>query len=63
MHVDKNQKLGDFWLKGSQRFQPMKGITESLAGRVAIVDMLGLSAKEISGKADQSKPSCPLLNG
>ncbi len=59
MHVDKNQKPGDFWLTGSQRFQLMKGITESLAGRVAVVDMLGLSAKEISGKADQSKPFLP----
>ena len=59
MHVDKNQNPGDFWLTGSQRFQLMKGITESLAGRVAVIDMLGLSAKEISGKSDQSKSFLP----
>ena len=61
MHVDKNQRPGDFWLTGSQRFQLMKGITESLAGRVAVIDMLGLSAKEISEKADQSEPFMPTL--
>ena len=60
MHVDKNQNPGDFWLTGSQRFQLMKGITESLAGRVAVIDMLGLSAKEISGKADQSAHFLPV---
>lgn len=59
MHVDKNQNHGDFWLIGSLRFQLMKGITESLAGRVAVIDMLGLSAKEISEKADKSKPFVP----
>lgn len=56
IHVDKNKKNGDFWLTGSQKFHLMKGITESLAGRVAIVDMLGLSSKEIENKADKSIP-------
>ena len=59
IHVDKTQKSGDFWLTGSQRFQLMKGVTESLAGRVAVIDMLGLSAKEIAGKADAAEPFLP----
>ena len=59
MHVDKNRNPGDFWLTGSQKFQLMQGITESLAGRVAVLDMLGLSAKEISGQAYRSKPFIP----
>lgn len=48
--VDNNQKNGQYWLTGSQKFHLMKGITESLAGRVAIIDLLGLSQTEISNK-------------
>jgi len=58
MHVDRTKRTGDFWLTGSQRFHLMKGITESLAGRVAIIDMLGLSAKEIAGM-ELSEPFIP----
>ena len=36
IHVDKNQNPGDFWLTGSQVFKLMRGVQESLAGRVAI---------------------------
>lgn len=43
------QKPGMYWLTGSQKFNLMRGITESLAGRVAIVDLLGLSLSEIKG--------------
>jgi predicted AAA+ superfamily ATPase len=39
--VDREQEKGMFWLTGSQQFQLMKGVTESLAGRVGIVNMLG----------------------
>lgn len=46
MHVDRDKKKGAFWLTGSQQFQLMKGVTESLAGRVAIISMLGFSQKE-----------------
>ena len=50
MEVDRTkQKPGMYWLTGSQKFTLMKGITESLAGRVAIVDLLGLSQMEIKG--------------
>jgi predicted AAA+ superfamily ATPase len=59
IHVEKYQNPGDFWLTGSQKFHLMKGITESLAGRVAIIDMLGLSAKEMAGKAFASIPFLP----
>jgi len=44
--VDREKKEGLFWLTGSQKFTLMKGITETLAGRVAIIDMLGLSQGE-----------------
>lgn len=48
---------GMFWLTGSQQFQMMKGVTESLAGRVGIVDMLGFSQAELDGR--ESKPFLP----
>ncbi|GHV95198.1 ATPase [Spirochaetia bacterium] len=41
----KNEK-GAFWLTGSQKFKLMKGVQESLAGRIAILDLLGLSYRE-----------------
>lgn len=47
MYVDKHKNNGDFWLTGSQTFQMMENITESLAGRVGIVRLNGLSNAEI----------------
>lgn len=46
--VDDEEKSGMFWLSGSQRFVMMKNVSESLAGRVAVFDMLPLSENEIS---------------
>lgn len=46
MEVDTKKQPGDFWLTGSQQFQMMKGVSESLAGRVAIINLLGFSARE-----------------
>lgn len=59
MAVDKDPRNGQFWLTGSQKFQLMQGLTESLAGRVAIVDLLGLSQAEQQGRAQQSRPFLP----
>ena len=47
MSVDTSGKKGDFWLTGSQAFHMMKNVSESLAGRVGIVSLLGLSGSEI----------------
>ncbi|MDO4290243.1 MAG: ATP-binding protein [Eggerthellaceae bacterium] len=49
MAVDESGKNGDYWLTGSQAFHLMKNVSESLAGRVGIVNLLGLSASEIGG--------------
>ena len=57
--VDRSQRNGDFWLTGSQKFQLMRGITESLAGRVAVMDLLGLSQAELAGRADLVRPFVP----
>lgn len=44
--VDNEQKAGMYWLTGSQQFHLMKNISESLAGRVAILDLQGFSQDE-----------------
>jgi predicted AAA+ superfamily ATPase len=46
MIIDKEKKNGLFWLTGSQMFYLMKNITESLAGRVALLNLQGLSQRE-----------------
>ena len=48
MIIDKEKKSGLFFLSGSQQFSLMKGISETMAGRVGIVDILGLSLREIN---------------
>lgn len=50
IHVDKNQNPGEFWLTGSQVFKLMRGVQESLAGRVAVLSMTTLSQAEISNR-------------
>ncbi len=44
--VDERRKPGLVWLTGSQQFQLMRGISETLAGRVAILNLLGFSNRE-----------------
>jgi predicted AAA+ superfamily ATPase len=50
IHVDKHRRAGDFWLTGSQIFRMMRGVQESLAGRVGLLRLSPLSQREI-GKA------------
>lgn len=45
--VDKHHTPGEFWLTGSQAFKLMQGIQESLAGRVAVLNLSSLSQNEI----------------
>ena len=51
IHVDQNHDPGAFWLTGSQVFKLMRGVQESLAGRVAVLSMTSLSQAEICGSA------------
>ncbi len=48
-YVDQHKNNGDFWLTGSQMFHTMQGVSESLAGRVGIIPMQGLSCAELNG--------------
>lgn len=49
----KEKVNGTFWLSGSQKFVMMKHVTESLAGRVAVFNLLPLSQREIDGNVDE----------
>jgi hypothetical protein len=49
MIIDSEHKKGQFYLSGSQRFVMMKNVTESLAGRLGLIELLGLSLREITG--------------
>lgn len=51
IHIDKYHNPGDFWMTGSQIFRLMQGVQESLAGRVALLHMSPLSAREIDGRS------------
>ncbi|MCL1940409.1 MAG: ATP-binding protein [Synergistaceae bacterium] len=56
--LDNSHNKGDFYLTGSQSFELMKNVTESLAGRAGILELLGLSLREINGET-WNKPFIP----
>ena len=57
--VDRSRKNGQYWLTGSQHFTLMQGVSESLAGRTAIIKLLGFSQGEEYGAVDTGKPFRP----
>jgi predicted AAA+ superfamily ATPase len=57
--VDRDRVPGSFWLTGSQSFILMKGVSESLAGRVAILNLLGFSAREADRRTSALPPFLP----
>lgn len=60
--VDKKSKPSSFWLTGSQQFHMMKGVSESLAGRVGIINLLGFSKQEIFAQGGNHDPFLPALS-
>lgn len=49
--LDREKKKGQFFMCGSQQFKMMKGVSESLAGRIGLVTLLGFSLREAHGIA------------
>ncbi len=47
--VDESEERGQFIFSGSQKLELMKGMSESLAGRVSVMELSGLSLREIHG--------------
>ena len=49
MSCDKDDKKGKFMLSGSQPFKLMELVSDSLAGRVSVIELAPLSLREIMG--------------
>ncbi|MDR2395515.1 MAG: ATP-binding protein [Endomicrobium sp.] len=62
MLVDSSDARGQIWMTGSQQYNMMENVTESLAGRVIIIDMLGLSLYERDGLGEKQKAFLPSGN-
>jgi len=51
MIIDKKKdKDGLYFMTGSQKFELMQGVSETLSGRIAVLNLLGLSSREIDGE-------------
>jgi predicted AAA+ superfamily ATPase len=61
MAVDNVATPGLYWLTGSQHFLAMRDITETLAGRVAIINLLGFSRRESEQRTSSLEPLLPSL--
>ena len=57
--VDREKKKGMYWITGSQQFNLMANVTESLAGRVGILNLQGFSQAEKDDRPD-SVPFLPV---
>ncbi|MCL2865926.1 MAG: ATP-binding protein [Lachnospiraceae bacterium] len=49
--LDNSKNKGDFFLTGSQSYELMENVTESLAGRAGILELYGLSLREMKGES------------
>lgn len=47
--LDRSHLKGQFYMCGSQQFRMMKNVSESLAGRIGLVTLLGFSLRELYG--------------
>ena len=51
MIIDKvKDKNGLYFMTGSQKFELMQGVSETLSGRIAVLNLLGLSSRELDGE-------------
>lgn len=57
--VDQSDDKGSVVLTGSQTYHLMRGVSESLAGRVRILEMPGVSFRELLGDAGRPRPYVP----
>ena len=60
--LETGKNNGMFILTGFQAYELMKGVTESMAGRVSIIRMSPLSASEIYNKEESKFEINPILN-
>jgi predicted AAA+ superfamily ATPase len=65
IEADRRKTGGLFWLTGSQQFELMRNLSETLAGRVGILKLQGLSQAELAGRtrAPPFSPKASVLSG
>ena len=59
--VDQSNEKGRIVLTGSQTYHLMKGVSESLAGRIRILELPPLSLRELLASCDKTGPYIPCL--
>ncbi|ODS33562.1 MAG: hypothetical protein SCARUB_01296 [Candidatus Scalindua rubra] len=61
--IDENRTPGQWLLSGSQNFSLMQNISQSLAGRVAVLQLLPFSISEAQGNPGEEKNMSEIING
>ena len=61
IECDKRDEYGLYCLSGSQPFRLMQNVSESLSGRISIVELAGLSLREIQ-RDTFDKPFLPTMD-
>lgn len=61
--VDEHKVAGQYILTGSQQFEVMEGVSQSLAGRTALLKLLPLSLAELPGKDPPVSVDSLILSG
>ncbi|MBM4137438.1 MAG: ATP-binding protein [Nitrospira sp.] len=61
--IDRKRKPGQWLFTGSQNFTLMRGISQSLAGRAAVLSLLPFSFSERTGNGAESRDIPALLKG
>ncbi len=61
IECDKDDERGKYFLSGSQPFELMSLATETLSGRIAVIEMSGLSLREIQGD-EFNEPFVPTMD-
>lgn len=54
--IDEDRRPGRYILTGSQQWEVFRSLSESLAGRVAFLDLEGFTLAEIAGAIDEDEP-------
>jgi uncharacterized protein len=57
---DESEEKGLIWLTGSQQFEMMKNVRETLTGRIGILELYSLSAREKAGIVFDGEPDFSL---
>ena len=55
--IDRDRRPGSYILTGSQQWEVLRALSESLAGRVAFLDLEGFTLAEIALAIDEDRPS------